>query len=125
VSFQFDPTISLSLLLSVSAIVVTFFRTRRKAVDDQLSKIKSDFDDRLHEGSKRMDRHDVRITAVETDLKALPAKDDIYALKLDLAGMSGELREMRASIEGNGHIIGRLEKIVTRHEDHLLDGGKK
>ena len=38
--------------------------------------------------------------------------------------MRGELKEMRAVMEGNTKIMARVENIVARHEDHLLEGRK-
>ncbi|UWQ00837.1 DUF2730 domain-containing protein [Aliiroseovarius crassostreae] len=103
-----------SLFLSISAMVYAFFVNRKK-----------DTDERFNEGSKRMDRHHSRIAAVEQSIKAMPGKDDIHALQLEAVKQTGALREMQAVMDGNAKIMSRLETIVSRHEDHLLDGGKK
>lgn len=73
----------------------------------------------------RMDRHDARISALEQTVMGLPGKDDMHALHLGMSELRGELREMRAVMTGNSQIMGRLESIVTRHEDHLLGGAKR
>jgi hypothetical protein len=54
----------------------------------------------------------------------MPGKDDMHSLQLELVKQTGSLNEMRAVMEGNAKIMARLEAIVTRHENHLLDGGK-
>lgn len=114
---SFDPDLLLKLAsfaLSVGAMVYAFFVNRRKDVDE-----------RFKEGSKRMDRHEVRIAALETNVHSMPGKDDMHGLQLQLVEIKGALNTMGATMEGNQKIMGRLESIVSRHEDHLLDGSKR
>ena len=111
--FEFDATIGMSFLFSVAVLVFTWFRTRRHNVDD-----------RFKAGSERMDRHDQRLLSLEKDVAATPAKEDLHGLQLQMAEMTGSLREMNAIMEGNSKIMGRLESMVTRHDQYLLDGGK-
>lgn len=112
--FDVDTVLKLgSFALSIGALVYAFFANRRKDVDE-----------RFKEGSKRMDRHDNRLVALEQAVQAMPGKDDIHALQLELTKQTGSLGEMRAVMEGNGKIMERLEAIVSRHEDHLLEGGR-
>ncbi len=70
----------------------------------------------------RMDRHDARLVALENTLLNMPGKDDIHSLHLGMSDLRGDMREVRAVMDGNHKIMQRLEAIVTRHEDHLLDG---
>jgi len=102
-----------SFALSIGAMVYAFFVNRRKDVDA-----------RFGEGAKRMDRHEARIASVEQSIAAMPDADDIHAVQLSLAEQTGALREIRAIMDGNGKVMARLEAIVSRHEDHLLNGGK-
>ncbi len=103
-----------SFALSIVAMIYTFFASRQKDVDA-----------RFKDGSKRMDRHEARIAKMEQTLQGMPGKDDIHALQLELVKQTGSLGEMRAVLEGNAKIMVRLETIVSRHEDYLLDGSKK
>lgn len=100
-----------SLLLSLGAVVYAFFANRKK-----------DTDARFKDGSKRMDRHENRIVALEQTVKSMPGTGDIHALQLELVKQTGELAEMRAVMKGNAKIMERLENIVSRHEDHLIGG---
>lgn len=104
---------ALSFLFSTGALLVAFFGNRRKYVDD-----------RFQEGSKRMDRHDLRIQSLEDAAKVTPGKDELHALQLELVGISGTMEAIKATMDGQKEIMGRLEKIVGRHEDHLLSGSK-
>ncbi|CAM3972494.1 DUF2730 family protein [Phaeobacter sp. JH18-32] len=98
-----------NLGISVCAIIYTFFATRQK-----------DTDERFKEGSKRMDRHENRIAALEQTVQILPGTGDIHALQLELVKQTGSLAEIRAVMDGNAKIMARLETIVSRHEDHLI-----
>ena len=71
-----------------------------------------------------MDRHEARILVTEQKISALPDKDDMHKLQIELTRMVGTLGQMQAVMEGNANIMERLENIVSRHEDFLLDGGK-
>lgn len=113
-NFEFDLTITMSLVLSVIVIGFTWFRTRRHDVDD-----------RFKTGSDRMDRHDNRITVLEQAITVMPDKDDMHRLQLEMVKMTGSLGQMQAVMEGNAKIMERLETIVSRHEDHLLEGNKR
>jgi len=110
-SFEFDLTITLSLVLAIGTILFTWFRTRQ-----------GDVDERFKSGTDRMDRHANRLTVLEQKITVLPDKDDMHSLQIEMAKMTGALGQMQAVMEGNAKIMDRLETIVTRHEDHLLNG---
>lgn len=79
---------------------------------------------RLDEQGKRIDGIDGRVQAVEQTQRSGPTKDDLHGLELALGDLKGEMKAMRAAMDGNSKIMERLETIVSRHEDHLLDGRK-
>jgi hypothetical protein len=80
---------------------------------------------RIEEMAKRLDQTDNRLNSLEHTLRGMPGKDDIHGVEVALSEMRGDLRVMQASMIGNTEIMKRLELIVTRHEDHLLDGAKR
>ena len=49
----------------------------------------------------------------------------MHQLHLAMKEMQGEMKTTAAVMEGNNKIMSRLEDIVARHENHLLDGGMK
>lgn len=104
---------SASFILSIAAVVFTWVRTRGKAVDG-----------RLHEGSKRMDSLEARIARLEQTVHDMPGRDETHRLELRLTEMAGSMSAMSASMSGQNEILARLERVVTRHEDHLLEGGR-
>ena len=109
----FDWTISVPVLISIFGIVFTILRTRR-----------SDVDERFKAGSERMDRFQQRIQTLEERTAAAPGKDELHRIELQIATMSGAMGRVEATMEGNAQIMQRLERIVSRHEDHLL-GAKR
>jgi hypothetical protein len=100
--------------MSLGAVVYSFLVNRRKDVDA-----------RFHDGTQRMNRLDKRLSEVEHTVKTLPAKDDMYNVQLELVKLNGAIDKMGAVMEGNAKVMTRVETIVSRHEDHLLDGGNK
>lgn len=113
-NLSLDPTISMSVVLSVIVIIFTWFRTRRHDVDG-----------RFKAGSERMDAHERRISSLEQTVNVMPDKDDMHALQIEITRMVGKLGQMQATMEGNAKIMERLEVIVSRHEDHLIDGARR
>ncbi|WP_158971972.1 DUF2730 family protein [Chachezhania sediminis] len=97
-----------SLVVSLCSAAYAFFATRRKDVDR-----------RFDEGSKRMDRHDLRLQAVEQAIQTMPGKDDMHRLELHLSEMSGDMKAMSATMMAMAESQTRTERIVSRHEDHL------
>ncbi|KAB6715845.1 DUF2730 family protein [Roseobacter sp. TSBP12] len=108
-------------LLSIANILYTWWRTRDKDVEKRDQAI----EERFKVGSARMDRLDGRVASVEQALRGQPTREDLHELHLSLKEMQGEMKAMVAVMEGNSKIMSRLETIVARHEDHLLDGGKR
>ncbi len=67
-------------------------------------------------------------TAIITDGFRYVVRDGAVAmhdLQISITELKGDLKTMSAVIEGRNRLMERLETIVERHEDHLLDGSKK
>lgn len=113
-NFTFDLTVSLTLIVTLALALLGWVR-------HQLTDVRKGFD------TARSERAEIesRLTRVESTVDNLPGQKEIHGVQLTLANINGELREMRAVMAGNSQIMSRLENIVSRHEDHLLDGGKR
>lgn len=109
---NFDLTITAGVLVSVFGLLITWVRLRNEATSK-----------RIEGQSARLDRHESRISTMEQTLQAQPGQKDFHDLAISLAEMRGDMREMRASVQGQAQIMLRLENVVTRQEDHLLKGG--
>jgi hypothetical protein len=80
---------------------------------------------RLQEHAEALDGHNLRITGLEKSHTEVPKVRDLHVLELTLEQIKGEMKAMNASMRGQSSIMERLEQIVGRHEQHLLDGGKR
>lgn len=109
-TFGVDLTVTMMVVVTVLLATVGWVRAGRRAVEGRLAAL-----------GGRADGQEARIAAVEQAMGALPGQDHIHAVQLSLADMRGELREIRALMQGNGAVMQRLEAIVTRHEEHLLE----
>lgn len=118
---EYDFRVTLPFLLTIGTLVYTWWRTRDRNVEDRFKGV----DERFKLGSERMDRHDARLASMEQTLRGLPAKQDMHDLQISITELKGDLKTMSAIIDGRNRLMERLETIVERHEDHLLDGSKK
>ena len=81
---------------------------------------RKDIERRFQEGSKRMDRHDLRLQALEQTVQGMPGKDDMHRLELQLSEIAGDMKGMSATMLGMSQSMARTEKIVGRHDEHLM-----
>jgi Protein of unknown function (DUF2730) len=65
---------------------------------------------------------DSRVNSLEQSQRAMPTKDDMHMISMGLSDMKGEMKAMRAEMEGSKAVMVRLEAIVARHDNHLLKG---
>lgn len=72
----------------------------------------------------RLDRQQDKIARLEQTVAGMPGKEDLHQLQLTMTEMSGDLRTMSAMMSGSREIMERLETIVSRHEEHLLEKSK-
>lgn len=107
--------------LSISNIIWTWLRTR----DQGNAAEKAAVAQRITDIGGRVDRHENRIQSVEQTLRTLPAKDDMHELQLAMERLRGDMSRMSATMEGHVGIMTRLENIVGRHEQHLLETSKR
>lgn len=69
-----------------------------------------------------IDGHSQRLSSLEQAQKSMPSKEDVHRIALTMVEMQGDVKAMRAEMEGNMGIMERLEAVVSRHENHLLKG---
>lgn len=73
---------------------------------------------------KQMADLDKRVTTAEACLRNVPSEKTLHELALTIRSFGGDLHVAVEKIEGMGRIVDRLERVVTRHEEFLLNGGK-
>lgn len=111
----------LSTLANFASMAWSIFSGPTRKLAERLAKSEA----RHLEGERKAERHSNQIATLSQTIAAMPGHSALHKLELTLVSMSGDLREMRATMEGNAKVMARLESVVTRHEDHLLDGGKR
>lgn len=108
-----DLDITLKLLtsaVSIAALVISLVGSRRREINDRITALT----DRLEKAERTGERMNQR-------MDGLPSKDDIHALELTVTRVASGMEAMNATLAGQREIMVRLEAIVTRHEDHLLE----
>lgn len=110
-AFDLGPALALVLAaLNIVNILYTWWRTRDQNVET-----------RFRAGSERMDRIDARLASVEQTLCGAATKDDMHDLRLGLAALEGELREIRALQAAAAETSKRQDVVLTRVEQFLLE----
>ncbi|WEK00610.1 MAG: DUF2730 family protein [Candidatus Sphingomonas phytovorans] len=71
----------------------------------------------LSRGSAKTADHERRLMTIEGDLKHLPNKEDVTALRLGLSEMNGKLNTAESELSA-------VARTVRRIEDHLVAGAK-
>ncbi|MDO9525058.1 MAG: DUF2730 family protein [Gemmobacter sp.] len=113
-TFAFDTTITLGVIVTVVLAVIAWIRTRWGGLDTRLS-----------DQSARLDRHDSRISATEQTVQTLPGKDDIHDLRLALSDLKGDMKEVRAGQAAAAEAFRGQAIVVARVEQYLLEKSGK
>lgn len=80
---------------------------------------------RLDAHGEQLQQHDTRITAVEQRQESLPSLQNMHTLQLAIVRLEGEIKSVSQVMAGNVAIMERLERVVARHDAHLLEAGKR
>ena len=113
--FDLGPMLALTLAaLNIVNILYTWWRTRDQNVES-----------RFRAGSERMDRIDQRLASVEQTLRGTATKEDMHGVRLGLAALEGELREIRAMHVASADHGKRQDIVLTRLEQFLLERSGK
>ena len=103
----------LTFIMAAGAAVYTFYATRSTEVDK-----------RFKAGSDRMNDLEKRIATTEQHVATSPGTSDFHRLELAMTEIGGDLKAMRAERKASNDTLTRMERVLNRHEDHLLEGGK-
>lgn len=68
---------------------------------------------------------ETRIAASEMSQRTLPSRDDIHELELSMERLKGEMKTLGQAMATHSDNANRVEAILTRHEEHLLQAGRK
>ena len=71
----------------------------------------------------RLDAHDGRLASIETALRHLPTAEQMNALTLVVAELRGDVRAMRATVDGVEKMVVATGRRVELIDEHLKRGG--
>lgn len=78
--------------------------------------------DMVSEIDRRLDAHEGRLTSIETALRHLPTADQVQALRELFADLRGEVRAIRATVEGMDKMMVATGRRVELIDEHLKRG---
>ncbi|MEM8553988.1 MAG: DUF2730 family protein [Pseudomonadota bacterium] len=78
---------------------------------------------RFTEITRRLDDHDRSLALVSQEIDGMPGRDEVHRLDLQLSELSGQLQTTNANLTGQRELMGRLETVVSRLEDHMRGNG--
>lgn len=67
---------------------------------------------------------DKRMTRAEGVVENMPNAEVVHSLALLIEGLSGDVQALGKQVEGVKDLVERVERVVARHEEHLLNGGR-
>jgi hypothetical protein len=76
----------------------------------------------LAEHATTLSRIETRLQSVELKQASLPTTEGMHQLELSMEQMRGEMKTMAVQMKGQTEIMERLEAIVGRHDNHLMQG---
>ncbi len=86
-------------LISISSAVYVFFTSTSKANSETLA------------------LHEARISAIETEIKHLPDKDDVTDLKIEITRLAGTVGRLDEATKGISRVVTRIDSYMMRNPD--------
>ncbi|WP_296579691.1 DUF2730 family protein [Xanthobacter sp.] len=104
-------------LLSFASIATTIVMTRGKAAADKVSALEAKLADRASDGrvgtlELRVDKVENRTTAIESELRHLPSRDQTHAMEVALTEMKGQLAVVAEKVGVSTSINQRLQEFL-------------
>lgn len=105
---------ALALILSFGTTIWNVFSGPSRKNAESISALRLD-----------VQAHALRLSALEQAMVNVPKTNDIHQLELAMTRLQGEMKNVSTAMQGQSQIMERLETIVGRHENHLLDGSQR
>src|SRR5690348_14223669 len=100
------------IVLSITTVVIAF------AVYWVRNTAKIETESACGKLDTRLDEHHDRISKLESSIDSLPKKDDIHALAMSQAELLGEMKAMRAKVDGMQDTASQTQASVRRINDY-------
>jgi hypothetical protein len=104
-------------LLSFTSLVTTIIMTRGKAAADKVAALEAKLADRASDGrvstlELRVDKVENRTTAIESELRHLPSRDQTHSMEISLQGMKGQLAVLTEKVAVSTSVNQRLQEFL-------------
>lgn len=119
-TFGFDLTVNLALIIGLVGSALGLLVRQFRAVNARVDHVEDKAEKACEKAMAMCNDHGKRLDLLDAIVPALPKADDLHRLQLAITEMRGDHRELRAVMTGNAQMMGRLEMIVQRQEEHLL-----
>ncbi|MFG1207020.1 DUF2730 family protein [Xanthobacter flavus] len=105
------------LLLAAASLATTIIMTRGKAAADRVSALEAKLADRASDGrvstlELRVDKVENRTTAIESELRHLPSRDQTHSMEISLQEMKGQLAVLTEKVGASASINQRLQEYL-------------
>lgn len=105
-----DLTLTTGVIVTLMVTVVGWVQLRWRALSD-----------RVDAQAERAESHSARIIGLEAAIRTMPGRDELHRMEVSITQMAGEMKVVSALLSGQGDLMQRMEAVVARHEDHLLN----
>lgn len=119
-TFGFDLTVNLALIVGLVGSALGLLIRQFRALGARVDQVEDQAQKASEKAMTLCSEHGKRLDLLDAIVPALPKADDLHRLQLAITEMRGDHRELRAVMTGNAQMMGRLEMIVQRQEEHLL-----
>lgn len=119
-TFGFDLTVNLALIVGLVGSALGLLIRQFRALGARVDQVEDQAQKACEKAMTMCSEHGKRLDLLDAIVPALPKADDLHRLQLAITEMRGDHRELRAVMTGNAQMMGRLEMIVQRQEEHLL-----
>lgn len=92
-----------AFIISTLSMLYVFLTSKSRANEEKLDQL-----------DKRVSSHGARLDAIDTELKHMPAKDDVTELKLNIAELRGVVGRLDESVSSISKAVDRIDGFIRR-----------
>lgn len=104
-----DLTVSAGVIVTVLLAIIGWLQMRWGALEKRQGAL-----------ADRVEGHSTRLASVEAAMRSMPGRDELHRMEVGITKMAGKMETVAAHMAGQRDLMGRMEAVVARHEEHLL-----
>lgn len=113
-----------NFLITLGTLLYAHSVKRSQATHDQIAKVETKVADEIKVQGIRTERHAERIQRLETRVDGVPTSEAIHELAISVERSNGDLRAVTARLDGWEGAFKRVENMINRQEEFLLQLGR-